>query len=231
MLFDAAWAIEIPPCRSSSLKTPAFPPPGFSFRACRLRRRGDPQPTFREDRVSVPARRRARPPEGRSVRRSVHDAARDRAATSRAECSRAPTIRGTIARAAATAAGRRAVDIAAWLHGLGLQQYEPAFRANEIDDRVLPSLTVEDLKDLGVSLVGHRRRLMDAIATLGSKPADDRRFTSARRCRTPAAHVNVLRPCRLDRALIAARSRGSARGHRRVSPRRRRNRRRAGWVT
>jgi class 3 adenylate cyclase/tetratricopeptide (TPR) repeat protein len=62
------------------------------------------------------------------------------------------------------------VDIAAWLHGLGLEQYEPAFRANEIDARILPSLTAEDLKDLGVSLVGHRRRLLDAIAALGAEP-------------------------------------------------------------
>jgi class 3 adenylate cyclase len=60
------------------------------------------------------------------------------------------------------------MDVAEWLRGLGLEQYEPAFRANEIDARVLPSLTAEDLKDLGVSLVGHRRRLLDAIAVFGS---------------------------------------------------------------
>src|SRR5438874_7103889 len=59
------------------------------------------------------------------------------------------------------------MDVADWLRGLGLEQYEPAFRANEIDARVLPSLTAEDLKDLGVTLVGHRRRLLDAIAELG----------------------------------------------------------------
>jgi class 3 adenylate cyclase len=58
------------------------------------------------------------------------------------------------------------VDIAAWLHGLGLQQYEAAFRVNEIDASLLPSLTAEDLKDLGVNLVGHRRRLLNAIAAL-----------------------------------------------------------------
>src|SRR5713101_4056042 len=60
------------------------------------------------------------------------------------------------------------MDVAGWLRKLGLEQYEPAFRANEIDVRVLPSLTAEDLKDLGVGLVGHRRRLLDAIAALGS---------------------------------------------------------------
>ena len=58
------------------------------------------------------------------------------------------------------------MDVADWLRKLGLEQYEPAFRANEIDERVLPSLTAEDLRDLGITLVGHRRRLLDAIAAL-----------------------------------------------------------------
>ena len=58
------------------------------------------------------------------------------------------------------------MDIANWLSGLGLAQYEPAFRENEIDAEILPNLTAEDLKDLGVTLVGHRRRLLDAIAAL-----------------------------------------------------------------
>jgi hypothetical protein len=61
-----------------------------------------------------------------------------------------------------------AMDIADWLRKLGLEQHEPAFRENEIDARVLPSLTAEDLKDLGITLVGHRRRLLDAIAALGT---------------------------------------------------------------
>src|SRR6266849_9377010 len=64
--------------------------------------------------------------------------------------------------------GEGPMDFAEWLRKLGLGQYEPAFRANEIDARVLASLTAEDLKDVGVSLVGHRRRLLDAIAALGS---------------------------------------------------------------
>ena len=40
------------------------------------------------------------------------------------------------------------------------------FRENEIDEKVLPNLTAEDLKDLGVDFVGHRRKLLDAIALL-----------------------------------------------------------------
>ena len=58
------------------------------------------------------------------------------------------------------------MDIGDILRELGLQQYEAAFRDNRIDIRVLPKLTAEDLKDLGVTLVGDRRMLLDAIAAL-----------------------------------------------------------------
>src|SRR5438067_1021916 len=58
------------------------------------------------------------------------------------------------------------MDLGDWLRSLGLEKYEAAFRDNEIDETVLPSLTAEDLKDLGVSIVGHRRKLLDAIAAL-----------------------------------------------------------------
>jgi class 3 adenylate cyclase/predicted ATPase len=58
------------------------------------------------------------------------------------------------------------LDIDSWLRKLGLGQYEAAFRDNAIDEKVLPRLTAEDLKDLGVGLVGHRRTLLDAIAAL-----------------------------------------------------------------
>ena len=60
------------------------------------------------------------------------------------------------------------MDVAAWLRGLGLERYEQAFRDNEIDWEVLPKLTSDDLRDIGVAAVGHRRRLLDAIAALGA---------------------------------------------------------------
>src|SRR5215475_6430816 len=60
------------------------------------------------------------------------------------------------------------MDLGGWLRSLGLEQYEAAFRENAIDDTVLLNLTAEDLKDLGVGLVGHRRKLLDAIAKLRS---------------------------------------------------------------
>jgi class 3 adenylate cyclase/tetratricopeptide (TPR) repeat protein len=58
------------------------------------------------------------------------------------------------------------VDIAAWLRELGLERYELVFRDNEIDAEVLPRLTAEDLTALGVTAVGHRRKLLDAVAAL-----------------------------------------------------------------
>src|SRR5271170_2515559 len=62
------------------------------------------------------------------------------------------------------------MDVAEWLRGLGLERYEAAFRDNEIDWEALPKLSAEDLKDLGVVLGGHRRRLLDAIAALRAEP-------------------------------------------------------------
>jgi class 3 adenylate cyclase/predicted ATPase len=58
------------------------------------------------------------------------------------------------------------VDIAAWLRELGLAHYEQAFLDNAIDADVLPILTADDLKDIGVTVVGHRRKLLNAIAAL-----------------------------------------------------------------
>jgi class 3 adenylate cyclase len=58
------------------------------------------------------------------------------------------------------------MDVVVWLRSLGLGKYEAAFRENEIDETVLASLTHENLKELGVSALGHRLKLLDAIAAL-----------------------------------------------------------------
>ena len=58
------------------------------------------------------------------------------------------------------------MDVVDWLRSLGLERYEAAFRDNEINERVLPSLTQEDLKEIGIGPVGHRRLLLEAIAAL-----------------------------------------------------------------
>ena len=81
------------------------------------------------------------------------------------------------------------MDIVVWLRSLGLGKYEAAFRENEIDETVLPSLTHETLKELGVTAVGHRLKLLDAIAALrndasGKAPSVDAATTSS----APSAH-------------------------------------------
>ena len=62
-----------------------------------------------------------------------------------------------------------------WLRELGLGQYEAAFRDNGVDASVLPELTAEDLKEMGVAAVGHRRRLLAAIEALRGGPEPARR--------------------------------------------------------
>ena len=55
------------------------------------------------------------------------------------------------------------MDVVVWLRSLGLGKYEAVFRENEITEKVLPNLTAEDLKELGVAALRHRRTLLDAI--------------------------------------------------------------------
>ena len=95
------------------------------------------------------------------------------------------------------------MDVCGWLRGLGLGQYEEQFRDNKIDADLLPRLTVDDLKDIGVSVVGDRRRLLDAIAAIaGAAPGFPGEVCSIQGpsgiSRTPPDHCDVLRSRRLD---------------------------------
>jgi class 3 adenylate cyclase len=65
------------------------------------------------------------------------------------------------------------MDIGTWLGGLGLARYEKAFQDNDIDAGLLHSLTADDLRQLGVGSIGHRRRLLDAIAALSAAAAPE----------------------------------------------------------
>ena len=90
------------------------------------------------------------------------------------------------------------MDIMVWLRSLGLGKYEAVFRENEIDETVLPNLTAEDLKELSVTALGHRRKLLDAIAALrndasGKASSVDAEPTPS----TPSAHPE-------DRARVAS---------------------------
>ena len=81
------------------------------------------------------------------------------------------------------------MDVSTWLRDLGLEDYAQAFRANHIDAEVLPRLTAEDLIALGITSIGHRRKLLDAIAAL-----DQRRAPAAAEPRTA-----MVRPLEAER--------------------------------
>src|SRR5215813_10114278 len=86
------------------------------------------------------------------------------------------------------------MDVVVWLRSLGLGKYEAAFRENEIDETVLPSLTHETLKELGVTAVGHRLKLLDAIAALhtGQTPVSPEITTPAARADAERRQVTVM---------------------------------------
>jgi len=62
------------------------------------------------------------------------------------------------------------MDMAWWLRDLGLEQYAQLFRDNDIDGEILCAMTPDDLKKLGISSFGHRRRLLNAITALEESP-------------------------------------------------------------
>jgi SAM domain (Sterile alpha motif) len=117
------------------------------------------------------------------------------------------------------------MDVADWLRALGLERYEATFRENDVDTKLLPNLTADDLRDLGITSVGHRRQLLEAIAALrlrdtpagwscsvAKQPGEGPRLVRDH-CRTPPAQRDVLRFSWFHRPLIAARPRGSAGSH------------------
>ena len=88
------------------------------------------------------------------------------------------------------------MDVAAWLRGLGLEQYVQLFCDNDIDDEILCGMTVEDLKELGISSFGHRRRLFNAISALRRVPPTRdvaQSATSATSAPTPTPPIDAER--------------------------------------
>ena len=81
------------------------------------------------------------------------------------------------------------VEIRAWLRTLGLERYEQALRENGVDEEILPKLTAEDLKDIGVTAVGHRRKLLEAISILRHGGGAAVSETSPETKKTAPAHV------------------------------------------
>ena len=81
------------------------------------------------------------------------------------------------------------MDVVVWLRGLGLARHEAIFRENDIDETVLPSLTHENLKELGVASFGHRVKLLDAIAALRTEEAVRRRPLTQRPHQLPQTRI------------------------------------------
>ncbi|AJD46373.1 adenylate/guanylate cyclase protein (plasmid) [Rhizobium gallicum bv. gallicum R602sp] len=90
------------------------------------------------------------------------------------------------------------MQVGSWLRDQGLEQYEEAFRQNDIDPEILRDLTAEDLIGLGVISVGHRRRLLAAIAALretvrqSPRPGDTSAATGAERRQLTVMFVDLV---------------------------------------
>src|SRR5215469_10701989 len=85
------------------------------------------------------------------------------------------------------------MDLGGWLRSLGLEQYEAIFRENAIDAEVLPDLTDQDLEKLGV-LLGHRRKMLRAIANLDNLPATAAPAPSAPVAPSPSVAAAIAPP-------------------------------------
>ena len=125
-------------------------------------------------------------------------------------------------------------QIADWLKTLGLEQYAQRFAENDINFAILSDLTDQDLKELGVSSLGHRRQLLRAIAELNGVEKGAPKLAPATAVPvTPQPHdaaerrqVTVMfsRSRRLDGAFRPHGPGGPARGHFHLSEVRRRDR-------
>lgn len=94
-------------------------------------------------------------------------------------------IASVIDRRGAVAVRRRmAIDIDEWLQALGMERYVAVFKEHDVTGEVLPLITAEDLKDMGIVSVGHRRQLLSAIARLRSAYAQGKEATPPARLKT-----------------------------------------------
>ena len=81
-----------------------------------------------------------------------------------------------------------------WLRRIGLAQYAEMFRANDIDGELLRRMTNDDLKDVGVVSFGHRKKLLEAIAELGSAPAAAPAAPAMPRMTLPIDRPEIIAP-------------------------------------
>src|SRR3954447_13592481 len=137
----------------------------------RVRRSAIPSRRSMSASISTPASDVSRPP-SKATRTALPAIDVEEAVGSCRPMARSAAVRDRLRPSGqARPSGVTRVDVGAWLRELGLDQYEQAFRDNDIDTRVLPGLTADDLKEIGVVSVGHRRLLLQAIAALQAAAA------------------------------------------------------------
>src|SRR3954471_620556 len=114
--------------------------------------------------ISTPASEVKRPP-SKAMCTALPATGDEKAARSCRFMTRSTEARGRLhLRGRARPIGGIGVDVGTWVRRLGLGQYEEPFRAHDVDADVLPELTADDLSGLGVASIGHRRKLLAAIA-------------------------------------------------------------------
>lgn len=96
-----------------------------------------------------------------------------------------------------TSPAEREWDVAGWLRALGMGAYAQAFKENDIDAQTLGQLTTEDLRELGVVSIGHRRKLLAAIASLTTALAAEASAT-----REPDADGRLQQPASAQRRQV-----------------------------
>jgi class 3 adenylate cyclase/tetratricopeptide (TPR) repeat protein len=93
-------------------------------------------------------------------------------------------------------------SVADWLKELGLAQYAQAFADNDIDRDVLAELTAEDLAGLGITSIGHRRKLLGAIKALQGSPKLDDTAPPASQAKGPALPSETRDVSEAERRLL-----------------------------
>lgn len=103
-----------------------------------------------------------------------------------------------------------------WLRDLGLQEYQSTFAANGIDGDLLPELKPDDLDRLGVTRVGHRRRMLKAIATMRDAAAQQ---TEEKRSETVTQRqfASLEAECKLEAQSCTDVAKALQRWHKRLS--------------
>ena len=111
-------------------------------------------------------------------------------------------------------------DVVRWLDDLGLGQYAEAFAENFVDFDTLPQLTPEDLEGLGVTAIGHRRKLLTAIESLRNDTAEDIDAAEPTAIRSLRRCPMTVRPRRSGaRSIVSIAVENRARSLRPASPR------------